>query len=278
MLKSDFHVHTNSSDGILSPREVVKRAHLNGVSYLAITDHDTILGISEALDEAKKYSMTIIPGIELSTNFKGESIHVLGFFKDDSYKSEEFINILDSIRNRRVERAKEMVTKLKVNCDIHISFENVLKHGKEIIARPHIAKEIIASGYDYSFDYIFDNFIGKDRPAYVPTNKLSTEEGIKILHNFGAIAILAHPVLIKNSTVEEFLPFNLDGIEAVYFQNKPKDEDYFINFANNHNLLITGGSDCHGDFINDDRHGDIGDMPIPIKYLEKFLNSLNITL
>lgn len=278
MLKSDFHVHTSSSDGILSPREVVQRAHLNGVSYLAITDHDTILGISEALDEAKKYSMTIIPGIELSTNFKGESIHVLGFFKDDSYKSEDFINILDSIKNRRVERAQEMVEKLKLNCNIHISFENVLKHGKEIIARPHIAKEIIASGYDYSFDYIFDNFIGKDRPAYVPTNKLSTEEGIKILHSFGAIAILAHPVLIKNSNVSEFLPFNLDGIEAVYFQNTKKDEDYFIDFANNHNLLITGGSDCHGDFINDDRHGDIGDMPIPTEYLEKFLNALNITL
>lgn len=278
MLKSDFHVHTSSSDGILSPREVVKRAHLNGVSYLAITDHDTILGISEAQDEAKKYSMTIIPGIELSTNFKGESIHVLGFFKDDSYKSKEFINILDSIKNRRVERAKEMVEKLKINCNIHISFEDVLKHGKEIIARPHIAKEIIASGYDYSFDYIFDNFIGKDRPAYVPTNKLSTEEGIKILHNFGALAILAHPVLIKNSNVSEFLPFNLDGIEAIYFQNTPKDEDYFMDFANSHNLLITGGSDCHGDFINDDRHGDIGDMPIPLTYLEKLLNALNITL
>ncbi|WP_297629716.1 PHP domain-containing protein [uncultured Clostridium sp.] len=278
MLKSDFHVHTSSSDGILSPREVVKRAHLNGVSYLAITDHDTISGISEAQDEAKKYSLTIIPGIELSTNFEGESIHVLGFFKDDSYKSEEFINILNSIKNRRVERAKEMVEKLKVNCNIHISFENVLKHGKEIIARPHIAKEIIAAGYDYSFDYIFDNFIGKDRPAYVPTNKLSTEEGIKILHNFHAIAILAHPVLIKNSNVSEFLPFNLDGIEAVYFQNTKKDEDYFMDFANNHNLLITGGSDCHGDFINDDRHGDIGDMPIPTEYLENFLNALSITL
>lgn len=278
MLKSDFHVHTNSSDGILSPREVVKRAHLNGVSYLAITDHDTILGIDEALDEAAKYSLKIIPGIELSTNFNGESIHVLGFFKDGSYKSKEFIALLDGIKNRRVQRAQEMVDKLKSNCNIHISFDNVLKHGKEIIARPHIAKEIIAAGYDYSFDYIFDNFIGKDRPAYVPTNKLSTAEGIEILHRFGAIAILAHPVLIKNSNISEFLPFNPDGIEAIYFQNSKEDEDFYISFANEHNLLITGGSDCHGDFINDDRHGDIGDMPMPVSYLEKFLNALNIKI
>lgn len=278
MLKSDFHVHTNSSDGILSPREVVKRAHLNGVSYLAITDHDTILGIDEALDEAKKYDIKIIPGIELSTNFKGESIHVLGFFKDDSYRSKEFIVLLDSIKNRRVQRAQEMVNKLKTHCNINISFDNVLKHGKEIIARPHIAKEIIASGYNYSFDYIFDNFIGKDKPAYVPTNKLSTAEGVEILHRFDALAILAHPVLIKNSKVSEFLAFNIDGIEAVYFQNTKADEDSLINFADEHNLLITGGSDCHGDFVNDKRHGDIGAMPLPISYLEKLLKALNISL
>ncbi|WP_317310876.1 PHP domain-containing protein [Clostridium thermobutyricum] len=276
MLKSDFHVHTTSSDGVLSPTEVVRRAAKNGVKYLAITDHDTVLGIDEALKEAKKYSITIIPGIELSTNFKNESIHVLGFFKDESYKNPELIEILNEIKTRRIKRAKEMVKKLEEHFKIKISFDNVLKRGKDVVARPHIAKEIIDSGYDYSFDHIFDNFIGKDMPAYVPTNKLSTEDGVKLLHKFNAIAILAHPVLIKNSNIEEFLPFKLDGIEAIYYQNKSEDEKHFLEFAKMHNLLITAGSDCHGDFKNDARHGDIGDMKLPEKDLEKILNILNL--
>ena len=127
MLKSDFHVHTTSSDGVLSPTEVVRRAAKNGVKYLAITDHDTVLGIEEALKEAKKYSITIIPGIELSTNFKNESIHVLGFFKDESYKNPELIEILNEIKTRRIKRAKEMVKKLEEHFKIKISFDNVLK-------------------------------------------------------------------------------------------------------------------------------------------------------
>lgn len=276
MFKSDFHVHTTSSDGILTPTEVVKRAAKNGVKYLAITDHDTVSGIEEALKEAKKHSITIIPGIELSTNFKNESIHVLGFFKDDSYKDHNLIEELNGIKNKRIHRAKEMVEKLDENFKIKISFDNVLERGKDIVARPHIAKEIISAGYDYSFDHIFDNFIGKDMPAYVPTNKLTTEDGIKLLHKFNAIAILAHPVLIKNSTMDEFLPFKINGIEAIYYQNTLKEEKSFIEFAKNNNLLITAGSDCHGDFENDKRHGDIGDMQLPEEDLQKILNILNL--
>ncbi|MGL5646765.1 MAG: PHP domain-containing protein [Clostridium sp.] len=276
MLKSEFHAHTTASDGILSPSDVVKRALKNNVSYLAITDHDTVCGIEEALTASEGTSLKIIPGIELSTNFNGESIHVLGFFKDSSYKKKEFTDILDAIKDRRIIRAKEIVQRLKEHFNIDISLDKVLSQGRDVIARPHIANEIIDSGYEYSFDYIFDNFIGKDKPAYVPTNKLSTKEGIEILHKYNAIAVLAHPVLIKNSNLTEFLPFNLDGIEAIYYQNTKEDERNLKAFAKEHNLLITAGSDCHGNFICDTRHGDIGEMTLPSENLDALLKTLNI--
>ena len=275
MPKVDFHVHTNKSDGILSPKEVVDRAYKNEVEILAITDHDTINGLSEAIDEAKVRNIKLIPGIEFSCNYNNESIHLLGFFGDDSYKSEDFIEILNNIQEKRLLRAKKMIKKLSDEFNININFKDVLKHGKNIIARPHIAKAIIDAGYPYTHDYIFDNFIGKDKPAYVPTNKITIEEGIELLHKFNALVFLAHPVLIKNSPLEDFLKFNLDGIEAIYFLNSKEDEKYLLNFAKEHNLLVSAGSDCHGDFKIDKRHGDIGNMTLKDEYLSKLLEKLN---
>ena len=205
MKKVDFHVHTNFSDGLLSPKDVVKRASNNGVSILAITDHDTIDGISEAIEESKLHNIKIIPGIELSTNYNGESIHVLGYFKDNSYKEKEFVEFLDKIKNRRIHRAKEMIQKLKDIFNIEIKFEDVIKYGENVVARPHIAKAIIDAGYPYTQDYIFDNFIGKGKPAYIETTKITVKEGVDLLHKYNAIVFLAHPILINNSNISDFL-------------------------------------------------------------------------
>ena len=275
MKKVDFHVHTNFSDGLLNPKDVVKRASKNGVSILAITDHDTIDGISEAIEESKFHNIKIIPGIELSTNYNGESIHVLGYFKDDSYKEKEFIEFLDKIKNRRIHRAKEMIQKLKDIFNIEIKFEDVIKYGENVVARPHIAKAIIDAGYPYTQDYIFDNFIGKGKPAYIETTKITVKEGVDLLHKYNALVFLAHPILINNSNISDFLKFNFDGIEGVYFLNSKTQEKELLDFANKNNLLVSAGSDCHGDFKNDKRHGDIGDMTLKDEYLKKLLKKLN---
>ena len=275
MKKVDFHVHTNFSDGLLNPKDVVKRASKNGVSILAITDHDTIDGISEAIEESKFHNIKIIPGIELSTNYNGESIHVLGYFKDDSYKEKEFIEFLDKIKNRRIHRAKEMIQKLKDIFNIEIKFEDVIKYGENVVARPHIAKAIIDAGYPYTQDYIFDNFIGKGKPAYIETTKITVKEGVDLLHKYNALVFLAHPILINNSNISDFLKFNFDGIEGVYFLNSKTQEKELLDFANKNNLLVSAGSDCHGDFINDSRHGDIGDMNLDENYINLLLEKLN---
>ncbi|MCR4944441.1 MAG: PHP domain-containing protein [Clostridium sp.] len=275
MVNVDLHVHTTSSDGLMSPSEVVKRAVENKVKVLAITDHDTISGIDEALLEAKKSDIKVIPGIELSTTHNNESIHVLGFFKDDSYKDPELNNILYTLKNQRVIRAEKMVKKLKDILNIEISFENVLKRGKDVVARPHIAQEIISEGYPYDVEYIFQNFIGKDCPAFVETTKMTTAEGIQLLHKYNALAFLAHPVLIKKSPITDYLNIGLDGIEAVYFQNTPEDEIKLRKFAKENNLLISAGSDCHGNLNDTSRHGDIGSMPLDDLSFKKFIDAIN---
>lgn len=278
MLKVDFHVHTTSSDGTLSPKEVIQRAHKNNVKYLAITDHDTLTGLSEAIEESMKYDITLIPGIELSTQFNNESVHVLGFFKGDSYKNEELIKELDLIKNHRVIRAKKIIYKLKEEFNIEISFEKVLKDAKDTIARPHIAREIINCGYHYTLDEIFENFIGKGCKAYVPTLKLTTNNGLDLLRKYNALVFLAHPKLIVKTPINEFLSMNFDGFESIYYQNSLEENQKFLKLANENNLLISCGSDFHGDLESDTRHGDIGSMELPYEYLSKLLSLLDLPL
>lgn len=275
MTKVDFHLHSTASDGLLSPNQVVERAYDNNVKYIALTDHDTTSGIQEAKETASSLNITLIPGIELSTNHNKESIHILGFFRDDKFNSPELNEYFHTLKNKRRIRALEMVKKLKDECNIIISGENVLKRGKDVVARPHIAHEIMSSGYSYTMDEIFEKFIGKDCPAYVPTTKLSTEDGVKLLKRYNSLVFLAHPILIKNSPLDDFLSMGFDGIEAVYFQNSKEDEKRLTKFALENNLLISAGSDCHGDFKGDFRHGDIGCMNLNEDYLEKFLYKYN---
>jgi len=277
MLKVDFHVHTTSSDGVLSPTEVVQRAHKNNVKYLAITDHDTITGLNEAIEESIKYDITLIPGIELSTQHNNESIHILGFFKDDNFKNEELIKELTKIKNHRVIRAKNIIHKLKEEFNIEISFEKIFKDAKDTIARPHIAREIINCGYPYTMEEVFNKFIGNGCKAYVPTLKLSTNEGLKLLKKFNALVFLAHPKLIFNSSIDDFLAMNFDGLESIYYQNTNKENYKFLKLANENNLLISCGSDFHGSLKTDTRHGDIGSMELPYEYLSKLLSALNVS-
>ncbi len=274
MIKVDLHSHSTFSDGILSPTKMVELAKENGAKYYALTDHDTISGLEEAELASKIHNLNFIPGIELSTNYNNESIHILGFFKDNSYKSSEFISFLDEIKNKRLIRAKKMVEKLREHFKIELNYDNLLKRGKDVVARPHIAEEIIKSGYPFTKNQIFDYFIGNDCKAYVPTTKISPMEGIKMLHKFNALAFLAHPVLIKKTPLDEFLSMGLDGIEAIYFQNSKEQEASLLEFVNNNNLLTSCGSDCHGDFINDKRHGIVGTMEMKELYLERFLEKL----
>ena len=278
MFKCDLHTHSICSDGRFNPKEIIEMAKKRNLNYISLTDHDTLTGINEAILEAKKLNINFIPGIELSTEYNGESIHVLGFFNKEDYKNPKLNKILADLKEKRISRAYKIVENLKKLHNIELDINKVLSNGKDTIARPHIAKAIIDAGYPYDHDYIFKNFIGNNCPAYVPSTKLSTQDGIKLLKEFNALVFLAHPILVKKVSVEELINLGFDGIEAIYYRNTESDTSNLLKLAKEKNLYISCGSDCHG-IPNDKSHGNVGDINIPkedsIFIMLKWLKELN---
>ncbi|MBU3090626.1 PHP domain-containing protein [Clostridium sp. CM028] len=272
--RGDFHLHTNASDGKLSPKELIHEASLNGLDIIAITDHDTTLNVEEGIREGLIENIRVIPGIELSTIYNNESIHILGYFKDDKYKDVAFQNFLKDIDDFRILRAKKIVENLDTFFKIKLDYQKVLDEAKGVIARPHIAKAIIDAGYKYDWKYIFDNFLSNSSPAYVHIKRISTADGITILKKVNALVVLAHPVLIKKSTIDEMLSLDFDGIEAVYPINTKKQKSLLKSKAKEYGKLITAGSDFHGITTSDTSHGVVGSVSLSHNELATFVNAL----
>ncbi len=268
---AEFHCHTTASDGRFSPSQVVEMAKNKNVEILSITDHDTTEGISEAVNKANEISLNFIPGIELSCNHNGESIHILGYFKGNDYKDETLIKFLNNLKRNRETRASSIVKNLDKYFNIKINVDDVLKIGNGVIARPHIAQAIVNAGYPFDFQHIFDKFIGNDSPAYVPNKHISIPEGIELLKKYNCIVILAHPKLIKKTPIKNILNYDFHGIEALYYQNFKRETDEFISLAKSRDMIITCGSDFHGISKDDTKHGNIGDMFLSEEDFKKFM-------
>lgn len=276
LTKGDFHLHSTASDGKLSPKELVYLGVNQGLDIMAITDHDNTFGVEEAIAAGESLGIKIIPGIELSTRHNGESIHILGYFKDNTYKESSFQKYLKDIQDYRIIRAEKIVHNLKTFFHIDIDIEKLIHKNKGVIARPHIAKAIMEAGYPYDFQYIFDNIIGSNSPAYVPNKEIGIEEGLSVLRSVNAVTSLAHPTLIKKSPVEEILKFDFDCIEAIYPLNKEGEEKKFKALAKKYNKVVTAGSDYHGVDIEDDdeKHGHIASCTLENEELNMFLEKL----
>ncbi|KHD34571.1 hydrolase [Clostridium acetobutylicum] len=270
-LKGDFHIHTNASDGKYTPEKVLELAKTAGINILAITDHDTTSSVKKAITVGNELGIKVLPGIELSTLKNGESIHILGYFRDNSYENKDFQNFLTEMQNYRVWRAKKIVENLDTYFNIKLDYASILKEASNVIARPHIARAILAKGYNYTYEYIFNNILNKESPAYIPNKKVSVEEGIKLLKAANAVVVLAHPVLIKKTPIEDFLKLDFDGIEAIYPMNSESDTERFLSLAKIYNKLVTAGSDFHTDDSSDTKHGRIGEI-----YLDE--NNIDILL
>lgn len=273
--KGDFHTHTNASDGKFSAHDLLNLAKARGIDIMAITDHDTTDNLNASIEESRKIGIKIIPGIELSTLHNGESIHVLGYFKDSSYMRSDLQDFLKEMKDYRLWRAKKITSNLKKYFNISLDYDNLIKNTNGVIARPHIARAIISTGYNYTYEYIFDNIINKESPAYVPNKKVTVDEGLKILNHANAVTVLAHPVLIKKTPIKEMIKFNFDGIEAIYPLNSENDTNHFISLAKKKNKLITAGSDFHTDETSDTKHGKLGNIYLDSENINKLLEKLN---
>ncbi|EOD00770.1 Putative metal-dependent phosphoesterases (PHP family) [Caldisalinibacter kiritimatiensis] len=201
----------------------------------------------------------VVPGIELSCQINDEEVHLLGYFID--YKSQSLKEVTDKFKKTRKERAKKIVNKLN-SLGINISFDEVKSIAyKGNIGRPHIAAALMKKGYIDNYEEAFEKYIGKNCFAYVEKYRLPVQEAIKIVHNIGGISVLAHPGLINNkNSVKDIIKAGIDGIEVYHSKHNNRHIKLYKEIALEHNLIITGGSDCHGHLI--DNSPEIGNFGI----------------
>lgn len=246
-MRYDLHVHTNHSDGMFSPKRVVELANELGLNGIAITDHDTITGIEEAIEHSQNYDgFKVIPGIEFSCVYKNEEVHILGYFID--YRNPEIISITEKLKTARINRGIGIIEKLN-NLGLKITIDEVRAiSGEDYIGRPHIARVLIANGYFSNIQEVFDKYLNRGKPAYVERYRMTIEDTITLIRNSGGIAILAHPGLLKSKNIiDHCISLGIDGLEYIHSKHGKSDMKQFLKIANKNSLIATGGSDCHGD-------------------------------
>lgn len=269
----DLHVHSTASDGSMSPGELVRYAVKKELAAIAITDHDTIDGIPEAIKEGKAVDVEVIPGLEISADYIVE-MHILGYFFNGTYLN--IRDVLKKLRENRDERNPKIIAKLnQMGFSITLSEVKAEAHGN-VIGRPHIAKTLVKNKHVRCVEDAFDKYLSFGKPAYFKKEKLDPEQCIKEILQAGGIPVLAHPVILNMSfkQLDDLLfklkAYGLMGIEAYYVDNTKVDTGNFLRLAIKHGLLATGGSDFHGSFKPDiDMGCGRGGLGIPYELLDK---------
>lgn len=276
MLTVDLHVHSNRSDGSFSPTQLVDYACEKGLAAFALTDHDTIDGLEEAIRYAQslqeKHGQTVcapaetaqdsafqatghkvpevIPGIEFSTEYMGQDVHILGLYID--YRNEDFTGQLKAFVDSRAARNRKMCDLLQEN-GIPVSYEELIaEYPDAVITRAHYAKYMLSHGYVKTMSEAFDRYIGDHCPCYIPREKVTPVQAVELILSAGGIPILAHPVLYHMSDAQldtltaHLKEAGLSGLEAIYSTYTDSDERRMRVLAKKYGLAISGGSDFHG--------------------------------
>jgi len=266
----DLHIHSTASDGRLAPADIIKEAAGRGLTYIALTDHDTVDGIAPAQAAAQAFpQLKVIPGVEISTDIPQGEVHVLGYFID--YTDPELKSTLDRFRNSRLRRARGMVAKLE-NLGIHIDWQRVQEiAGASSIGRPHIAQAMLEKGYISSFKQAFTEYLSRDGPAYVEREKMTPAEAVELIVKARGLAVLAHPLTAGDPEVltTELKAAGLVGIEAHYDGYSAEEINRLVGLARRHNLIATGGSDYHG--LEPATETAIGGANVPIESAEQLI-------
>jgi len=242
----DLHIHSYYSDGTFSPGEILERASEKNLTAVSITDHDEVKAVKIAKFLGQKVGILVISGIELSAQFNGKDVHILGYLFNEEDK--KLLIKLKEIREYREIRAKEILSRLRKN-DIHIDFSFVKNiAGRGAIGRPHIAQAMLEKGSIINYKEAFIKYIGNGKPCNVPKYRLNIDEAIELLKNAdGGIPVLAHPGNIgDDSIVEELLTFPFAGIEVWHPDHSTQQIKKYLSIAERKSLLTTGGSDNHG--------------------------------
>lgn len=244
-MRVDLHLHTTASDGQYAPAALVSLAREHGLEVIAVTDHDTTAGVMEA-QEAALGSPLVIPGIELSAEDAAGDVHVLGYHID--LDASPFQERIAYFRGERYSRGQRIVERL-ADLGMPLAWERVLAIAEGgAIGRPHIARAMVEAHYVESVREAFDRFLHNGGPAYVARPRLSPEEAVELIHSAAGVAVLAHPGLLLDyeSILQRLIPIGLDGVEVVHPSNPENVRLHLKALAQQHDLIMTGGTDFHG--------------------------------
>lgn len=260
----DLQTHTTASDGALSPTVVLEAAKAIELAAIAITDHDTVDGLPEAIGAGQRLGVRVVPGVELSTHFEGDEMHMLGLHMSDL---SVLTTALSSFKLGRVDRSEQMVATLN-RAGIPVTMEAVLRQAAGgAVGRPHIARAMVEGGWVSEFREAFDKWIGAGKPAYVAKEQFAIADAIALVHKAGGIAVWAHPgeYATLNRTTK-LAKLGLDAVEVLHPSHPPYVQNKVLNVVNELTLLPSGGSDWHG---TTDGYRRLGGQQVPMQWLER---------
>lgn len=266
MKKIDLHIHTTYSDGTYTPKEIIQAVRDLEFSTIAITDHDCIDGYLTAKKYARKYDIELIPAVEISSYYKDYDIHILAYFIDVHDKA--LSRMLSFVQKGRARRAQKMLDKL-ADFGIKIKMKQLYAEAgnKNVISRPHIANAMFKNGFTKSYEEAYYKYIGNDCPAYVCKPTYTPGNIFQIVKEAGGISVLAHPCVIKNDfLIPELVELGLDGLEVFYPLHTIYQKNIYLELAHRYNLLVTGGSDFHG---NNKKNNELGRVTLKEEYFDK---------
>lgn len=272
----DLHLHSTCSDGTLSPQALVEQAVRQGLSAVALTDHDTVSGIHEFCAAGQKAALTAIPGVEISVQWRTGTMHMLGYFINPD--NHELAAALEWMRSGRSQRNQEICRRLQ-QLGYPVRWEDVeaLAQG-EAVGRPHIARLLMERGIVSDVHEAFQRLLGEGKPAYVDRCRLPPQRAIEVIRRAGGVAVLAHPVTLQldrpalENCIVELMSYGLAGIECYYPEHAPELTAQLLDICRRHGLVATGGTDYHGETSPDIQMGTgFGDLQVSDEVVEQLL-------
>ena len=265
---ADLHLHSNFSDGTYPPEELVQHARTHRLSTVALTDHDTVEGCARMAAAAESARIEFVPGAEITAEINGNELHLLAYFIDT--EDPELLREVSRFQTVRQDRIREMVGRLnKLGIPLQAEAVFALANCKAP-GRPHVARALIQAGYCATLDEAFERFLKKHRPAWVPKFKISAAGAIELIHRAGGVAVVAHPGLNhSDEVIPELVESGLDGLECYHSRHSSATCEHYHHIAQEHQLLVTGGSDCHG--MNKGKPL-IGSIKLPYQHVQDLKN------
>ena len=262
---ADLHLHTQFSDGTFTPEELVLRAQNAGLACIALTDHDTVEGCARAAAACADVKMEFISGAELTAEHEDTEVHILGYFLDT--KNPVLLDRIGKFQAVRQNRIREMCAALN-QLGIPLKAEAVFALANcKSPGRPHVARALVKEKLIGNLDEAFEKYLKKGRPAWVPKTKMSALEGVELIHEAGGLAVMAHPGLNRtDDIIPGLVKAGLDGIECFHTKHSTVMAERYLEIAEKYDLLVTGGSDCHG-FSK--KAPLIGTVKLPYEHIEK---------